>query len=426
MLLLLLAAAISCSGAKGKPDGGNTDAGDDDGGDTDTGEDPLSRIAVACAAGSEHTCALTAAGGVKCWGGNNYGQVGAYPSAVSYMPPDQAEPLQEGVVDICAESDNTCALMEDGVVKCWGDNLYGQLGNGSMGGGFAYIPSDVIGLGGKAVQVGCGLWYSCALLENGKVMCWGNGSLGQLGNGVDLDLCVEWYSCIQPEPAEVVDLEMTVDSIAVGPGVTCSSDFDGNIQCWGTDSPMGGEGTECISSSVPLEVASFPSQIRHIGLDSHGCVLVEDGRLYCWGANSDGEVGNGEVEYVQWDPVEIGPFSPSPISVECEGAQTCINLEDGSMKCWGNNKFGQLGNGEWGSNLISPTPVDVVGLESDFVVSLCGGTMHTCAIMDDGSMKCWGRGSSGRLGNDIDVTTCQEWDDCIFPEPVDVLGFGPE
>ena len=342
------------------------------------------------------------------------------------MPPDQAEPLQSGVVDICAESDNTCALMEDGVVKCWGDNLYGQLGNGSMGGGYAYTPSDVIGLGGKAVQVECGRRYACALLEDGRVMCWGDGGSGQLGNGVDLDLCVDWYSCIQPEPAEVVGLGEEIDFLATGLNETCSAKAQGELYCWGHGLVLGGSGPDPLSSSIPIHIASFSSDVTQIEMNSHSCVRTEEGSIFCWGSNSHGEVGNGEVEYAQWDPVEIGPFSPQSLSVECNGDQTCINPEDGSVKCWGGNKYGQIGNGEWGHDVISATPVDVIGLESDFVVSLCGGTMHTCAIMDDGSMKCWGRGSSGRLGNDIDVTTCLEWDDCIFPEPVDVLGFGPE
>ena len=428
LLLMVLATVLVCggciTGSSNTPvDSGTGDTDADT--DTDTGEDPLSRIAVSCAAGSGHTCALTAAGGVKCWGMNNYGQVGAFPSAASYTPPDQAEPLHEGVVDICAESWNTCALMEDGGVKCWGDNLYGQLGNGSMGGGYEYVPDDVIGLGGKAVQVECGMQFACALLENGKIMCWGNGGSGQLGNGVDLDLCVDWYSCIQPEPAEVVDLGMTVDSLAVGLSITCSSAVNGNLECWGTGSPLGGGGPDPLSSSVPLEVISFSSQVSQVELSTHACVLTEDGSFFSWGSNSDGEVGNGAVEYAQWEPVEIGPFTPRPTNIECDGKHTCISLEDGSVKCWGRNKYGQLGNGEWGHDVISSTPVDVIGLENHFVVSLCGGS-NTCAIMDDGSMKCWGRGSSGQLGNDIDVTTCQEWDDCIFPEPVDVLGFGPE
>ena len=428
LLLFLLAAAISCSGSKGKPDGGSTDGGDD-GGDTDTGEDPLSHLAVACTAGSGHTCALTAAGGVKCWGANNYGQVGAYPSAISYTPPDQAEPLQSGVVDICAESWNTCALMDDGGVKCWGDNLYGQLGNGSMGGGYEYVPDDVIGLGGKAVQVECGMQFACALLENGKIMCWGDGGTGQLGNGVDLDLCVDWYSCIQPEPAEVVISKAEFEYFSAGYNSVCArtKSGDNDLFCWGSGTILGGNGPDLITTSLPVLNDEAPNNVAVLDLKTHACSISNDGFLFCWGSNWNGQIGNGQTEqFAVWTPFEVGSFSASPTDVSVGSEHSCAALDDGAARCWGANDRGTLGNGDWGYNLSSTTPVEVIELDNDFVVSLCSGQNHTCAIMDDGSMKCWGQGSSGQLGNDIDIDTCQELEDCIFPEPVDVIGFGPD
>ena len=426
LLLFLFAAAISCSGAKAKPDGGGTDAGDD-GGDTDTGEDPLSHIAVACTAGSEHTCALTAAGGVKCWGGQQQGCLGT--QTIGGPIPTDVVGLQSGVVDICAESNNTCALMEDGGVKCWGDNLYGQLGNGSMGGGHAEIPGDVIGLGGKAVQVECGMQFACALLEDGKIMCWGNGGSGQLGNGVDLDLCVDWYSCIQPEPAEVDISETEFEFLSTGYLSVCArtKSGDNDLFCWGRGTILGGSGPDEIITSLPVLNEEAPDNITALDLKTHTCSISFDGSLFCWGSNWYGQIGNGQTEqYAVWTPFEIGPFSANPTDVSVGAYHSCAALDNGAAKCWGSNELGTLGNGEWGSDLISSTPVDVLGIENDFAVSLCSGQNHTCAIMDDGSMKCWGQGSSGRLGNDIDIDICQEWDDCIFPEPVDVMGFGPE
>jgi len=173
---------------------------------------------VAVSAGNQHTCAVTASGGVKCWGSNSDGQLGNGTTTQNTTPVDVSG-LTSGVTAVSAGDTNTCALMSTGGVKCWGANAWGQLGNGTTTG--SSTPVDVSGLSSGAIVVSVGRYHACALMTNGAVKCWGSNAYGQLGVGTFLG------------PGTCAGLgcsKIPVDTLNVGPdsdGDACSDVNEG-------------------------------------------------------------------------------------------------------------------------------------------------------------------------------------------------------
>lgn len=415
----------ACSGS-----GDHSDAGPDaalDAGDTETEEDPLSRIAVDVECGGEHTCALTAAGGAKCWGMDNYDQIGTGLYLQSNVPHDVVG-MQTGVAAISAGSLHTCAVRTDGTVWCWGQNLYEQLGAGLYGEIQASEPVAVLlDPSVIAISVAAGLLSSCALLDDGSVMCWGDNGDGECGNEIDLSQCIDWSDCIEALPVEVMGLGTSV-RLASGSSFSCAlTDGDG-VWCWG-GLRIGYDVESIHYGSIADQVPGLSDDVMDLtAKGGNVCALMSDAGIKCWGSNEDGQIGNGnsglepdDYVYVP-ETIDVGGAVKQ---VSAGGSFTCALLEDGIVKCWGRNDKGQLGLGYTGDDVL--TPHEVVGLEGE-VVDLGAGGSHACAVMADGYMMCWGAGNALQLGNfeEVNDGTCVEWEDCYFPTPVKVIGFGPE
>lgn len=283
---------------------------------------------TAIAAGGAHTCALTSGGGVNCWGSNEYGQLGDRTTSDSDIPVDVAG-LASGVTAISVGWSHTCALTVGGGVKCWGNNVWGWLGNGTQT--ESSVPVDVVGLGSGVSAVVAGTLHTCALSSGGRVMCWGHGQAD------DPDLP---YSAV---PVEVGGLPSGVTAISAGNDRTCALTGAGDVWCWGASYglPPGGDQSDRFSR---VDVSGLAGGVSAIAVgDGHACVLTGLGRAACWGNDSHGERGVGVTSGSSVAiPAEVSGLEGDVTAIAVGGRHTCALTTTG-IRCWGSNDHGQLG-----------------------------------------------------------------------------------
>jgi alpha-tubulin suppressor-like RCC1 family protein len=315
----------------------------------------LSSGVIAIAAGRYHTCALTSGGGVRCWGFNGSGQLGDG-TATNRLTPVNVVGLSSGVVAIAAGNDHTCARTSGGGVKCWGSNGSGQLGDGTTT--YRLTPVNVVGLSSGVIAIATGGWHTCALTSSGGVRCWGFNLFGQLGDGTTTS---------RSTPVNVVGLSSGVAAIAAGELHTCARTTTGGVRCWGDNSSgQLGDGTTT-DRSIPVNVVGLSSGVAAIAAGSyHTCALISGGGVRCWGNNWYGQLGDGT-----WTsrntPVDVVGLSSGVVAVTAGKWHTCALTSGGGVKCWGYNYDGQLGNGEMG---YRTTPVDVVEVRAPVITGI--------------------------------------------------------
>ena len=239
--------------------------------------------ATAIAAGGSHTCALTSAGGVKCWGVNTYGQLGDHTNIARNIPVGVAG-LSSGMIGLSASYVHTCALTSVGGVKCWGDNQNGQLGNNTFTD--SNIPVDVAKLSSGVIGLGAGMLHTCALTTMGGGMCWGDNIVGELGDGTNTN---------SPSPVNVSGLASDAIELAVGGHHNCVVTSKGGVKCWGqgTSGELGNGALNV--SNIPVDVVGLPSGVISLAPGSlHTCAVLEGtGPLRCWGSNASGQLADG-------------------------------------------------------------------------------------------------------------------------------------
>jgi len=339
---------------------------------------PLDGIAQV-AAGGAHTCALSTAGGVKCWGYNGYGQLGDGTTAEKSTPVDVLG-LGSGVAAIAAGGKHTCALSTAGGVKCWGYNVFGQLGDGTTTGPFEGKPTpvDVLGLGSGVAAIAAGYGHTCALTTAGGVKCWGNNDTGQLGDGSTVQRLT---------PVEVVGLGSGVAAIVGGGSHTCALTTAGGVKCWGMDldGQLGDGGTNW-KKSTPVDVVGLVSGVAAITTGGrHTCALTSTGGVKCWGYNGYGQLGD-DTATNKSTPVDVVGLGSGVAAITGGGGHTCALTITSGSKCWGDNGYGQVGDG---TTARKSSPVDVLGLGSG-MVAIAAGDNHTCALSTASGVKCWG------------------------------------
>ena len=294
----------------------------------------LSSGVTAVIAGGQHTCAVTAAGGVKCWGSNSFGQLGTPGGNLS--TPTDVTGLTSGVAAITAGYDFTCALTSAGGVKCWGDNISGQLGTGGLS---TSTPTNVIAI--NAIAVDAGYDHACAALIGGTVQCWGSNTNGQLGDGTNIG---------RTTPVNVTGLT-NVTALAAGWLHSCALSAAGAVSCWGFGYGFSPVSVSGLSSGVSA-ISSFYNST---------CALIGAGSVKCWGDNVFGQLGDGRAcGVVCATPVAVAGLSSGATGISVGIFHTCAAMASGRAKCWGINYYGQLGNGMGAGGLASSTPVDVV------------------------------------------------------------------
>jgi hypothetical protein len=286
---------------------------------------------MAIDAGSRHTCALTLAGGVKCWGLDNSEQLNG--KRTSRLVPVDIVGLGSGISAVAAGGDYTCALTSGGGVKCWGVNNYsGQLGNGTTT--ESLVPVDVSGLGSGISAIAAGMYHTCALTTGGGVKCWGENGRGELGNGTTTN---------SSTPVDVSGLASGVSAIAAGGQHTCALASDGRVNCWGNT--LGETGIDSTPDSiVPIDVAGLQGEVSAIAAGYlHTCAVTSRGGIACWGSNSWGQLGSPPGN--SRTPIDVLGLASGAIAITAGSEHTCALTSLGRVKCWGSNSFGQFGNG---------------------------------------------------------------------------------
>jgi alpha-tubulin suppressor-like RCC1 family protein len=327
--------------------------------------------AAEVAAGFFHTCARFPSGAVQCWGRNNAGQVGDSPP----LPEAVTTPVPvPGITATAITSGgyHTCALLGDRSVRCWGGNNLGQLGNGTSdpppppgvdpeaprSSNPVRGPQDPMAVSGinSAVAISAGGLFTCALLQDGTIRCWGDNTYGQLGDG----------AAIPPRPTRsfsstpVTVIGLTTPAVAIDAGNfhMCAVFQGGEVRCWGRndDGRLGngtsGQSSGAADSSTPTTVPATPAvpdfAAAALGPGAeHVCAVLADGRVSCWGDNNWGQLGNETPE----NPAVCCAFAPArpatgistAIDASSGAEHTCVLLRDGTVWCWGNNKFGRVG-----------------------------------------------------------------------------------
>jgi alpha-tubulin suppressor-like RCC1 family protein len=346
-----------------------------------------SAAATTVAAGGFHTCAITGAGAVKCWGDNIYGQLGDDETCGFFcFTPIDVSGLASGIQAVTAGDLHTCALTSGGGVKCWGYNGTGALGDGTTTD--RHTPADVSGLTSGITALAAGSAHTCALTSAGGVKCWGWNISGQLGDGTTTSSAT---------PVDVSGLSTGVIAIAAGDTYTCALKSAGGVKCWGNNG-VGqlGDGQSCGNTCLfPVDVSGLTSGVTAISAgDGQTCALTTAHGAKCWGLNVVGEVGDGTTtdRYV---PVDVFGLDSGVAALAAGGFHTCALTSAGGAKCWGWNRFGQLGNG---ASSDSSIPIDVFGLASG-TATLSAGGRHTCARTASPGLVCWGQNGFGQLGD---------------------------
>ena len=311
--------------------------------------------------GGWHTCALTTAGAVRCWGYGAQGQLGNGSTSDSYSPVNVSG-LSSGVSDITAGITHTCALTTGGGVKCWGDNSYGELGVGDYTN--YSTPQDVYTSGVAAVSAG---WYhTCAVMSTGEINCWGRNNYGQLGDGSEMD---------SSTPVSVLDgaspiMGATRVSAGAGGAFTCAV-ISGGAWCWG----FAGNGRLGIDESMapnycqetdpcsyyPIPVSTLSSGVASVHAGStHACARLTIGAVRCWGGGIEGQLGNGSGTD-SYTPVTPTGLSSGVDMVSAGYFFNCALLGSDALRCWGINNYGQIGDGTTNDRFV-PTDVDMGGM----------------------------------------------------------------
>ena len=329
-----------------------------------------------------HTCVLRRSGHVQCFGVNTYGQLG------NGTREDSAEPVAvRGLTDAAAVAtgrDFSCALRRNGEVACWGNNEDGQLGNGAgvEPGALSLEVVAVRGLGGVK-QISLGEYHGCALDEAGRVHCWGNGSDGQIGNASQRAFST-------PLPIERLEFAR---EIASGASHVCVLERRGTVQCWGrnTEGQLG-DGVRG-SRIKPVQVEGLRDAVQIASGHHHTCAARQSGGVVCWGDNKARQLGAAAGEDAKRDtPVPV-PGVSDVKWLEAGDEHTCAVRPSGRVWCWGANSRGQLGREEEGPARAEPAEVTRIGE----VTALSLGLAESCAVQPAGEALCWGA-SSVRVG----------------------------
>lgn len=375
--------------------------------------------------GDDHACAVTEEGSVQCWGANNVHQLGNGATESSPVPVD-VRALDEPITDVAAGMGFSCALTAAGGLRCWGANYYGQVGSGSDEASIA-SPSEVVGLQSGVLAVAAGYRHACALMVAGEVRCWGSnegGALGQiglwqsnvpmrvegLGPGVVAVDAYNQYSCavtaeggvkcwgwipgeseggMHAVPQEVTGFSDAVVGVSVGSGYACATTEGGELACWGRVPTSGFIGTPHVVDGLPGSIVAVATGRYHV------CALNESGAIYCWGENSGGQLGDGTL-VDSATPVPVVGLQAGVSSVTASHVHSCARLQSGGTLCWGWGSDGQIGL-PWYRSV--PQRVAVAAGQATHVAP---GYAHGCAL-GDGGVNCWGWNDFGQLGDGTSV-----------------------
>lgn len=354
---------------------------------------------VAVATAADHSCLRRSNGEVRCFGyahvgrlgnGLGFGRVVPVPIRISSLPAPVDRLAAGGLYNANHLYGHSCARTVEGAAWCWGSNYQSQLGDGigyQLGDTERLGPTPVAGYSSGTADVGAGFAHSCLLTTAGAVKCSGDNEYGQIGDNSSSD---------RVSPQDVVGASTQITQFSAGATHSCARTSSGGVRCWGRNNRgQIGDGT-AIDRRVATNVAGMLSGMAQVSAGgSHSCAVTTAGAVRCWGDNTYGQLGDGGVTS-QPTPVAVSGLASGVASVQCGEAHSCARLSNGAVKCWGYNEFGQIGDGSITNALV---PIDVVGLGAGSTAQLSTGGGHTCARTTAGALLCWGANNDGQLGD---------------------------
>lgn len=327
---------------------------------------------------------ITSSGVAFGFGDNFSGSLGVGNTTPSITVPTLIPNLGNQVLGIANSQYHACFLLSTGTVKCAGYNDYGQLGIGNTTNQTS--PVAMLGLGGTVTAVATGAHHTCVLIDDGSVKCVGANSKGQLGNGNTTN---------QSTLVSTLSLGQSATAITAGNDFTCVILADTTVKCFGENSSGQLGNGSTTATSTPTATLSFGSSVTAIAAgDAHLCALLSDGSMKCVGGNSYGSLGNGNTTN-QTSPVSVTGLGQTVSKIIAGSSHTCAQLADGNVKCFGNNLSGQLANGK---TVSQSSPVSTIDLGST-ITGLAAGVQHTCFVLNYNLVKCIGNGGYGSFGN---------------------------
>lgn len=383
---------------------------------------PLTRTIVS-GPGASHTCIVFESGLVRCWGLNGSGRLGL--GSTTNVGDGSGPTIRSaGRVPlgglpraIRLGAQHSCALYPDGSLRCWGDSASGQLGlnrTSAVGDGVGPGILDVatVATGGSVRELSA-MDHTCAVLDGGALRCWGFGGGGVLGYNDSLDR----GNGSGPSILDSGDVPVgaPVRSVATGGTHTCAVLESGAVRCWGAGGfgRLGYNNTNNVGDGIGVSILAagdvpIGAAVKQIVSGNlHNCALLENGAVRCWGSGGSGQLGNNAVGNVgDGVGLSISAAGDVPLgagaSVLAAGQDhVCALLVTGAVRCWGANADGQLGynlttnvGDGVGPSIIAAGDVPLGGV----AVQIAAGAHHTCALMADRTLYCWGRNAAGQLG----------------------------
>lgn len=415
--------------------GTSTDAGASTDATVDAAADGGAPVRRSVFAGARHTCAILASGAVKCWGQNDSGQLGlgdvAHRGALAGQMGAALPTVDLGAGrtarTLALGAEHSCAILDDGSVKCWGANGEGQLGlddaaargdgPGEMGDA---LPKVDLGVGRTALALAAGSDHTCAVLDDGSVKCWGGNGYGQLMTG-DSTARGKNAGDMAALPSAQLPPGRTARAVSANFQSTCALLDDGTVRCvgfnlsgqlgLGNNATRGPNAAHVGAGLLAADLGAGTSALEVASGNSHTCARLAGGKLKCWGDNLFGQLGLGDTQRRGDEAGEMGAALPSVdlgpalgvARVAIGNRFSCAILSNGKTKCWGNNTSGRLGLGDTAArgklvaDMGAALPYVDLGAGRT-AVDLALGSAHVCARLDDGAIKCWGENDYGQLG----------------------------
>lgn len=331
--------------------------------------------------GFDHSCAVRTDGELFCWGANTAGQLGIGSLASTF---DASEVIANNVQRMFVGPDHACAVLASGLV-CWGRNLSGELGDGTTK--QRTTPTPIVGPAADQVVTDgdAGEGFTCAIIA-GEAWCWGDNSRGQLGDGTTTPHAI---------PAPVgSNGQPPFGAVALGASHACALGTNGTVWCWGanTDGELGNGTTT--DRSVPTLVTGFTATALAAG--GHNSCAINGAQVFCWGTDANGQLGNDLPLQSSSTPVVVAIGTvPAIASIGLGTAHGCAVIGDGTARCWGRHN-GRLGDGDpMPMETVNAVPVTVSNLTD--AVQIAVGQDSTCARRVSGAVDCWGQNDSGEL-----------------------------
>ncbi len=355
----------------------------------------------AAVVGLSHLCVLRDSGDVECLGTNFYGQLGDG-TTQDRVKPAPVKGIDGKVAGMAVGNAFSCALLTNGKVKCWGNNSAGQLGDGTTSPHLEAV--EVLGLGGAATAISAAYGTTCALLANGKIRCWGG-------------MFIAGYT---PATTPVtMPLPVAVHQVVVGTDV-CGVDAAGAYYCvpWGDEGPWAAPGSAPASGQWPNQPAPLlMARADRSWGQQHDCAVLANGRAYCWGSNVFGGIGDGTSAFRN-RAEDVEGAGPGPAPLTAGPNYGVVADANGTLLAWGAPPFWKLNSEPWKAQAVTSGPKDITRLSA--------AMYHVCLVTQAGQLWCAGANWSGQLGLGAVVSTDVPMQVAGLPAPATDVATGDD